>query len=165
MGGSEVGAVPAEGLDPLPAGVVEVLGDQVGGVGVAAAGHRDVGGRGAGVLPDHDVGTVHGLALGAMHGGGVGQLHEPGRVLGWDRPVPTTALLVRAEGEAPVGADGSHGPGLPVRYLQVGVVAAGRDPIPEPEAFPTRRHHRCLARACVVAARGVRLGAVRGWRS
>jgi len=75
VGGSEVGAVAAEGLDPLDSGVVETLGDEVGGVGFAAAGHPDVGGGRSGGLPEDDVGTVDGLALGAVHGGGVGQLH------------------------------------------------------------------------------------------
>jgi hypothetical protein len=42
VGGAEVGAVAAEGLDPLGACVVDVVGDEVGGVALAAAGHRDV---------------------------------------------------------------------------------------------------------------------------
>ena len=50
VGGAEVGPVAGEGLGPLVAGVVEAVGDQVGGVVLPAAGHRHVGGRGAGVL-------------------------------------------------------------------------------------------------------------------
>ena len=133
VGGSEVGAVPAEGLDPLGPGVLDVLGDQVGGVGVAAAAHRDVGGSGAGVLADHDVRSGDGVALRTVDRGGVGQLHEFGGVVGRNHLFASTP----AQGEAPVVADGSHGPGLPVRDLQVGVVAAGRHPVPHTEPFPT----------------------------
>src|SRR4051794_5836173 len=45
--GAEIGAVAGEDVDPLAAGVDEVLGDEVGGVVAAAAGHRDVRGGGA----------------------------------------------------------------------------------------------------------------------
>ena len=74
VGGSEVGAVPVEGLDPLGAGVLEGVGDEVGGVGVPAAGHADVRRGGTGGLAEEEVGVVDGLALGAVDGGGVGQL-------------------------------------------------------------------------------------------
>ena len=74
MGGAEVGAVAAEDLDPLLSGVLDGLGDEVGGVGFAAAGHGDVRRGGAGGLADDDVGVVDGLALGAVDGGGVGEL-------------------------------------------------------------------------------------------
>ena len=72
--GSEVGAVAAEDVDPLGACVVDGLGDEVGGVVVAAAGHADVRRGGAGGLADEQVGVVDGLALGAVDGGGVGEL-------------------------------------------------------------------------------------------
>ena len=39
---SEVGAVTGEDVDPLAAGGVDGLGDEVGGVAVAAPGHGDV---------------------------------------------------------------------------------------------------------------------------
>lgn len=38
----EVGVVTAEDLDPLLAGIVEILGHEVGDVVVAASGHADV---------------------------------------------------------------------------------------------------------------------------
>ena len=125
----------AEDVDPLAAGVVEVLGDEVGGVGVAAAGHGDVRRGGAGVLADEDVCGVDGLALGAVDGGGVGELDEPCRVVGRDRRVATAPGRV-VEQEAAVVADAGDGPGLPVRDLEVGVVAAGRDPVSEPDPLP-----------------------------
>ena len=46
---------------------------EVGGVGVAAAGHRDVEQGAGGVLAEHRVGGVGGDALGAVHGNGVAQ--------------------------------------------------------------------------------------------
>ena len=73
-GGAEVGPVPGEHLLPLAPGVVDVVGDQVGDVVVPAAGHRDVGRGGGGVLAQHQVPGAGGLALGAVDGGGVGQL-------------------------------------------------------------------------------------------
>ncbi|MFC6712657.1 hypothetical protein [Branchiibius cervicis] len=38
VGGSDVGAVAVEHVDPLPARVLSILGDEVGGVGVPTAG-------------------------------------------------------------------------------------------------------------------------------
>lgn len=164
MGGSEVGPVAAEDVDPLAVGVVEVLGDEVGGVVLAAAGHRDVRRRGAGVLPNEDVRGFDGLALGAVNGGGVGELDEPGRVLGGNHPIPaapTWPLPVIVEDEAPVVPDTGHRPGLPVRDLQVGVVATGRDPIPEPDAIPggrTEGPSGAFTVLVVVADDGVEIG-------
>ena len=63
---AEVGAVAAEHLDPLRARLVEVVGDEVGGVAVPAAGHADVRRRGAGGLTDEQVRVVDGVALGAV---------------------------------------------------------------------------------------------------
>ena len=83
VSGPEVGAVAAECLDPGLTGLVEVLGDQVGHVVLASAGHRDVRCGGAGALAEHEVPGVGGLALGAVLGGGVGELdvitHVAGR--------------------------------------------------------------------------------------
>ena len=56
------------------------VGDQVGDVVVAAAGHADVGGGGAGVLADQQVRGGDGLALGAVDGAGVGELDVLGDV-------------------------------------------------------------------------------------
>ena len=77
MRGSEVCAVAAEHVDPLLLRVVDGLGDDVGGVGCAAAGHGDVGGRGTGVFPDQEMRGLDGLALGAVHCGGVREVDEP----------------------------------------------------------------------------------------
>ena len=74
VAGAEVGAVAAEDLDPLGAGLLDGLGDEVGGVVVAAAGHADVRRGGAGGLAEQQVRVVDGLALGAVDGGGVGEL-------------------------------------------------------------------------------------------
>ncbi len=70
--------------------------------------------------------SVDGLALGAVDGGGVGELDEPGGVRRPGLPVPVHG---RAGSRLPSCADAGDGPGLPVRDLQVGVVASGRDPV------------------------------------
>lgn len=69
-GDAEIGPTAAGGVDPLYPGVAEVLGDQMHGVGGAAAGHADVGGRGAGVLVEDQVAGVSSLALHAVEGAG-----------------------------------------------------------------------------------------------
>ena len=52
VGRAEVGAVAAEDLDPLRRASSMVVGDEMGGVAVPAAGHADVRGGGAGGLAD-----------------------------------------------------------------------------------------------------------------
>ena len=52
VGWAEVGPVAAEDRDPLLTRVLDGVGDQVRDVGLAAAGHADVGRRGTGVLSD-----------------------------------------------------------------------------------------------------------------
>jgi len=95
MRGPEVRAVAAEHVDPLPLGVLEGLGDQVSGVGVATAGHGDVRRRGAGVLADEDMRGSDGLALGTVHRGGVGELDKRGGVLRRDLSVPPVGVRRR----------------------------------------------------------------------
>jgi hypothetical protein len=51
VAGSEVGAVATEDVDPLGACLVDGVGDEVGGVVVAAAGHADVRRGGTGGFP------------------------------------------------------------------------------------------------------------------
>ncbi|MEJ7690630.1 MAG: hypothetical protein WKF76_09515 [Nocardioidaceae bacterium] len=147
--GPEVRAVAAEHVDPLPLGVLEGLGDQVSGVGVAAAGHGDVRRRGPGLFTDEDVRGSDGLALGTVHRGGVGEFHELRRVVGRDLSVPPVGV----QEEAAVVADAGDGPGLAVRDLKVGIVAPGRYPIPEPDPLTARGGDRptvCGAISCSV---------------
>src|SRR4051794_28447165 len=121
VGGAQVRAVAAEDIDPLPAGVLEGLGDEVGGVALAAAGHGDVRRRGAGGLADGDVRVVDGLALGSVDCGGVGELDEPGRVLRRDLAIAPAAV----KDQVAVLADSGDRPGLAVRDPEIRVVAAG----------------------------------------
>ena len=67
------------------------LGDEVGGVAVAAAGHADVRRGGAGGLTEEQVGLVDGLALGAVDGGGVGELDVLADVVRGQGPCATAA--------------------------------------------------------------------------
>ena len=79
---AEVGAVAAGSFSPLLAGLVQVAGDQVDGVGPAASGKADVQGRGVGQFGDDDVAGIGGLALHAVAGGGVGQVDVLSDVVG-----------------------------------------------------------------------------------
>lgn len=74
MLGSEVGAVAGERRDPLLARLVEVSGDEVGSVDLAAASHPDVHRRGTGVLTEHYMRCGGSGALRAVRGSGVGEL-------------------------------------------------------------------------------------------
>jgi hypothetical protein len=64
--------------------VVEVggVGDDEGGVGVAASGHADVEGFGGGGVLGDEHGPVDGEALGLVDGDGVGERHVVGDVIG-----------------------------------------------------------------------------------
>lgn len=74
VSGPEVRAVPTEDLDPESAGIGKALGDQMGRVVLATASHADIGRCRPGVLADSEVGLGNGVALGGVHGGGVGEL-------------------------------------------------------------------------------------------
>jgi hypothetical protein len=102
----------------------------VGGVAVSAAGHADVRRRGAGGLADEQVRVVDGVALGAVHGGGEGELDVASGVLGGQAPLAAPT----ADEEGAV-ADGCDGPGVAVGDAQVAVVAAGRDAVALAELF------------------------------
>ena len=66
---------------------------------LAAAGHRDVGRGGAGVLAEEEVAGVGGLALGAVDGGGVGELDVLAHVAGRERSaVPARAVACGGSG-------------------------------------------------------------------
>ena len=138
-GWSEVGPVPTEHVVPLPSGVRDIAGDDVDDVVFAAAGHRDIGRRGAGVLAENQMTGAGGLALGAVNRGRVRQLdmlpHIPGRD-GAHIGGPSTA-----KGHGPVGVDGGDGPGGPVGHPEVAVVASGRDPVTHPDPFTRGGDH------------------------
>ena len=78
------------------AGVVDGVGDEVGGVVVSAAGHADVGGGGAGGLAEEQVCAVDGLALCAVDGGGVGELDVGAGVAGGQCPRSAASLRRQA---------------------------------------------------------------------
>jgi hypothetical protein len=144
-----------EDLDPLTPGVLDGVGDQVGGVVVAATGHRDIGRGGTSVLTKEQMPRRHGLALGAVHGRGVGKL-DMTVDLGGRQGAHACAS---ADLQAAVVAVPGHSPGLPVGDIEGGVVAAGRDPVAATRAFalrdaltcrwagecsPLPRQHRCF---------------------
>src|SRR4029079_5969990 len=81
VGWAEVGAVAGEDLDPLSAGILDGLGDEVCGVVVPPSRHRDVRRGGTRGVPDGNMGSIDGLALGPVDGCGVGELDKRGRVL------------------------------------------------------------------------------------
>ena len=122
VGGAEVGAVAAEYLDPLTPGVLDGLGDEVGDVALAAAGHADVRRRGAGVLADQDVRGRDGRALRAVRRGRVGELDvlaDVGRLAACDAPAsPTTS-------REPGGRAADDGPHLPVGDPDLGCRSGG----------------------------------------
>jgi hypothetical protein len=121
----EVGAVSAEGVDPLLPRFVDGLGDEVGGVAPAATRHGDVRRRRACRVGERDMGTINGVALGAVHRGRVGTLDELRGVLSWDPPFSTSA----SKRETAVVADRGDGPGLAVGDLEVRVIPARGDAI------------------------------------
>ena len=127
------------------------------------AGHPDVGRGGAGGVPDGDVGAVDGLALGAVDGGGVGELDVP---VAYSAGSGRVAPVGRAGRRLPSLADAGDGPGLPVGDPEVGVVAAGGDPVADPDPLAAQRSPRRPAwlvagrrvGAALVADRGVEVG-------
>lgn len=151
VGGAEIGPVAAEGLDPLLPGVVEVLGDQVRDVAPSSAGHRDVRRRGAGVFADQEVGLVDRLALGAVDRAGIGELHMLADVT--RRKAASTGLALHPEPTAQ--ADGGDGPAVTVGHIEIRLVPARGDPVPDTDTFPGaghRRPHRgcCLCRGAAL---------------
>ena len=125
VGGAEVGTVSGEDRDPLLSRVVDRVGDQVGGVGIPAAGHADVGGRRAGVLTNGQVRCGGRFALHAVHGAGVAELDMLAHVVGGQDALAAVAR----DSHRPVAVHAGDGPGVAVGDLDAGVVAAGDDPI------------------------------------
>lgn len=122
VGGAEVGPVAAEHLDPEAARLVEIVGDEVGGVLSPSSGHPDVGRSGAGVFANREVGLGDGVALGAVDGGGVGELDTPAHVVGVDHAVGSAV----GEVEPIFGFDEGDGPGIAVGDPEVVVVSGLR---------------------------------------
>ena len=135
VAGPEVGAVAVEDVDPLAAGVVDGLGDEVDDVAVAAAGHADVRRGGAGRFAEREVGGADGLSLCSVGGRGEGELDVLVDVLGGQ------GASARAAGDeqAAVIADPGHGPGVAVGDCEVAVVASGGDPVAETDPLSTTR--------------------------
>ena len=132
MGRAEVGAVSGEDLDPLVAGRLRCVGDEVGGVVVPAPGHRDIGRGCAGVFPNDQVCGVGGGSLGAIDGAGVGELDVVAHVRGGQDPFAAAS----GNNRRAVGAEPGHGPGVAVGDIGVAVVAPRRDLVPDPDPFP-----------------------------
>lgn len=130
VGRAEVGTVAAENGNPLVAGVLDRLGDQVGDVALAPASHADVGRRGSGVLADDDVGGRHSGALGTVGSGGVGELDVGADV--FRRQCPPASVALNGDRTA-LGSD--DGPGLPVGDVGVVVVASGGDAVADADAL------------------------------
>jgi hypothetical protein len=154
----EVGAVAGEHGDPLPAGLVDAVSDEVGRVAGAAAGHADVGRRRAGVLTDRHVSTGCGLALHAVHGAGVGQLKMVADVLGGQCPLAPLA----SDGDVATAPELGNGPGVAVRDAYLRVVASGRDPVTDTDPLSRIRGRGALVvdpagRDETLADRGVEL--------
>ena len=121
----------AKTVRPLGPCVHDGFGDDVGGVVLSSAGHGDVGGRCGGVLADHDVRGVDGLALGAVGGAGVGELDVLVDILSRE----DAAAVAVGHVEAPVRVDRGDPPGFAVGDVEVAVVAAGGDPVADADAL------------------------------
>ena len=123
MRGAEVGAVAGEREGPLLSGVVEILGDQVRGIGLAAACHGDVGRCRTGVFAQGQVGGSGGLSLGPVGGRGVGEFDVVDGVP--QRKVPRARRPDEMGGA--VVAHPGDGPGVALGHAEVVVVAPGSD--------------------------------------
>src|SRR5690606_19523304 len=122
---------------PGPARLLEGVGDQVGHVGLAAAGHRNIGRGGFGVLAECQVGAGGGFSLRPIDGAGIRQLDVPAGVVRIHHP----ALTLVGEVQVSVGLDERRGPGVAVGDTYGVVVAAGGDPVTDPDSFPGLGHH------------------------
>ena len=152
VSGPEVRAVAGEHRDPLLPGVLDGLGDQMRGVGGAAAGHPDIRRRRAGVLTDHQMRRGGRVTLHTVHRRCVAELDIAAHILRGQHPLAPTAMIARAgmiaiaavmavagmiaaagmvagDGERSVGVHGDDGPGVAVGHAEPRVVAAGHDPI------------------------------------
>ena len=87
------------------------VGDDVGDVRRAAAGHADVEALAAHVGGDHDVAVVDGAALGAVDGGGVAELDLGGDVVGGQVDRLRGRVCRGGDEHGPVSTDGLDVPG------------------------------------------------------
>jgi hypothetical protein len=138
--GPEVGTVTTDGVIPEFAGVVEACGDEVGDVVLAPSGHPDVRRGTCGVLAEDEVADEGGLALGAVDGGGVGQLDLLAHVRGWEGA--RTAATVALDGHRAGRVEGGDGPGVAVGDPQFAIVASGRDPVTDAQPLSRTRDDR-----------------------
>ena len=119
---------------------------EVGGVGVAAAGHRDVEQCAAGVFAEDGVAGVGGDALGGVHGDRVAEADVLAQVVAFE---DDAGAVVEAFGGNAIGlrVDAGHPPPVPVAHrrhrlslsvawwtLDGGVVAAADDQVPDADA-------------------------------
>src|SRR4051812_27596708 len=89
------------------------------------------------------MGLIDGLALGAVGGGGVGELDVFAGVAGGDgalaSPLTTTFTrtlkVVAPEAQGAVSVDGGDGPGVAVGDVEVAVVQPGGYQVADPEPF------------------------------
>ena len=117
----------------------EGAGHHVHGVRIAAPGRPHIQPRRAGGLSHPREGAPGGHPLVRVVGGGVAQLGGGGHIDGLEHH-PLVAL---PGAERPVITDGLHGEGLVVGHADEGVVAAGDDAVPSPDALGGW----CLSRA------------------
>ncbi len=88
------------------------------------------------MLPERDMSLAGGLALGAVDGGGIGELDLVSCVR--RRNDPGTTLTLEREGA--VVTDGRDGPGVAVSDAEVAVVASRSDPVTDPQSLAGVRH-------------------------
>lgn len=126
------------------------------------------------MLPDHQVRGGDGVALGAVCGAGVGEFDVGGDVVGGQHPRPVPGWgdnsgkvagdsAFRGDKQATAPADRGDDPGVAVGHVQVGMVAAGDNPVPDTDPLPGRGdHHPAVVDPALgdqpVADRGVELG-------
>src|SRR5262249_44800589 len=123
------------------AGVVTVGGDEVDGVGLAAAGHRYVGAGSGGVFAEGEMRSGGGGSLRAVCGGGVGEFDVLAHVLGGECAASPVGA---GEGERAVAAYAGDGPGITIGDVEGVVVAPGRDQVAGTDRLPVPAAGRVL---------------------
>lgn len=98
---------------------------------MAAPGHGDVRRGSTCRLPDHQVSGIDGVALSAVHGGGVGELDVFGDVGPGEFPVTGAP----EDEQAAVVTDAGDDPGVAVGDSEVAIVTTGGDAVTEADAL------------------------------